>query len=83
MKRYSFEIEVSDGKGGKVFKKVHPTNGEPYSYDTESEAYDSLNLYYPDRIAEEGRIIDNYKEKETQADDWQTTREAWGLAEDD
>jgi hypothetical protein len=46
-KKWRIEVEVKVG-GEKVWKPVSPTNGPPYEYDDENEAYRMMKMCYGD-----------------------------------
>lgn len=54
-----FAIEVlvySNGKG--VWKKMRPTNGEPYIFQTYDQALNTVNVCYPFCTEEEVKIVE-------------------------
>jgi len=55
---YEIEIECSNGELGRMeWRKVHPTGGQPYRFETEDEARRMLNMCYPDMMSEHKRVV--------------------------
>lgn len=45
--KYQFQIRILDpSTNKKVWRSVSPTNGKPYEYDTEEEAYRMMKMCY-------------------------------------
>jgi len=59
MKPYQFQVLITKDDGTKEWCSVRPTNGKPYSYETEQEARRMLEMCYPDAIKETVRVINN------------------------
>lgn len=59
MKHFYIEVLVKEGKDH-VWKKVHPTNGAPYKYETRMKAESDARMCYPDawRIREGVRVVE-------------------------
>lgn len=55
---YEIEIWCWDSKLGRMeWGKVHPSGGQPYSFETEDEARRTLNMCYPDMVSEHKRVV--------------------------
>lgn len=49
---WQMQIKVHVGEE-RQFQSVHPVGGKPYEYATEEEAWNMLNICYPDQIREQ------------------------------
>lgn len=54
---YTMQVKIETEHNKWEWKDVHPTNGPAYTFATEKEALDMLNMCYPEEIyGEEVRV---------------------------